>query len=133
MRDRQVEEVRKRLGAQTFVAEWSAGREMAPDEAIRVALRNASTDDPESIEQVTNGRKRASLLTRREMEVAVLVARGLTNRQAAEQLLVAPRTVETHLEHIFAKLGVQTRAEVAAWAARNESLLDVSAVALTNQ
>ena len=40
--------------------------------------------------------------------------------RAAEELLVAPRTIETHLEHIFAKLGVQTRAEVAAWAARQD-------------
>jgi len=61
-----------------------------------------------------------SVLTRREQEVAALVARGLTNRQVAEQLLVAQRTIETHLEHIFAKLGVQTRAELAAWAAREE-------------
>ena len=61
-------------------------------------------------------------MTRREREVAALVARGLTNREAAEKLLVAQRTVETHLEHIFAKLGVQTRAEVAAWAARQDLL-----------
>ena len=49
-----------------------------------------------------------------------MVARGLTNRQTAEKLLVAPRTVETHLEHIFAKLGVQSRAELAAWATRQD-------------
>jgi non-specific serine/threonine protein kinase len=60
------------------------------------------------------------VLTPREREVAALVARGLTNRQAAEQLLVGTRTIETHLEHIFAKLGVQTRAEVAAWATRQD-------------
>jgi non-specific serine/threonine protein kinase len=65
---------------------------------------------------------------RREREVAALVARGLSNREAAEHLLVAQRTVETHLEHIFAKLGVQTRAEVAAWAARQD-LLERSAAA----
>jgi DNA-binding CsgD family transcriptional regulator len=54
------------------------------------------------------------------MKVAGLVARGLTNRQAADVLLVAPRRIETHLEHIFVKLGVQTRAEVAAWAVRRD-------------
>jgi predicted ATPase/DNA-binding CsgD family transcriptional regulator len=133
MRDRQVEEVRRRLGAQTFVSEWSAGREMAPDDVSRLALRSESADDADGVEHLASGRKRTSLLTPRELEVAVLVARGLTNRQAAQQLLVAPRTVETHLEHIFAKLGVQTRAEVAAWAARNESMLDVSSLAGANQ
>jgi non-specific serine/threonine protein kinase len=117
-RDEQVAQVRKRLGPQRFAAEWAAGRDMPPDEASRLALRVGEGGDP-----VEDGKlaSQASVLTRREREVAALVARGLTNRQAAEQLLVAPRTVETHLEHIFAKLGVQTRAEVAAWAARNES------------
>jgi non-specific serine/threonine protein kinase len=69
------------------------------------------------------------MLTRRELEVAALVARGLTNRQVAEQLLVATRTIETHLEHIFSKLGVQTRAELAGWAARQDALAATSAPA----
>jgi DNA-binding CsgD family transcriptional regulator len=96
---------------------------MASDEAVRVALRSGALAAAEDGMDGA-GRKRSSVLTRREMEVVVLVARGLTNRQAAEQLLVAPRTVETHLEHIFAKPGVQTRADVAAWAVRNEALPD---------
>ena len=123
-RDRQVEEVRRRLGAHTFTAEWSAGREMSADDGVRLALRLGWADAPDGAAEASGGRKRSSVLTRREMEVAVLVARGLTNRQAAEQLLVASRTIETHLEHIFGKLGVQTRAEVAAWAARNETQPD---------
>jgi non-specific serine/threonine protein kinase len=94
---------------------------MAPDEAARLALRVGVGDLADGQDEVGAGGKRASVLTRREQEVATLVARGMTNRQAAEQLLVAPRTIETHLEHIFAKLGVQTRAEVAAWAARKEA------------
>ena len=55
-----------------------------------------------------------------------LVARGLTNRQVAEQLLVTPRTIETHLEHIFAKLGVQTRTELVAWAVRQDVVVPAS-------
>src|SRR5439155_25280188 len=115
-RERQVEEIRKRLGAQTFATEWAAGRGIGPDEAARLALRPGSATSDEESPPASS----VSPLTRREQEVAALVARGLTNRQAAEKLLVAPRTVETHLEHIFAKLGVQTRAEVAAWAARQD-------------
>src|SRR5262249_46583782 len=94
-RDRQGEGGGKRARGQTFAAEWFAGREMSSDEAIRLALRLGSADGADDDAEP----KRASVLTPREMEVAVLVARGLTNRQAAEQLLVAPRTVETHLEH----------------------------------
>jgi predicted ATPase/DNA-binding CsgD family transcriptional regulator len=114
-RDRQVDEIHRRLGVQTFTAEWAAGRAIGPEEAAQFALRPGLALDDESRAAIG-----MSVLTRREREVAALVARGLTNRQAAEQLLVAPRTVETHLEHIFAKLGVQTRAEVAAWAARED-------------
>jgi len=118
-RERQVQQIRKRLGVHTFAAEWAAGRAIGPDEAARLALRVATADAPDA-DAVPSGATRRPLLTRRELQVAALVVRGLTNRQAAEQLLVAPRTIETHLEHIFSKLGVQTRAEVAAWAARQD-------------
>src|SRR5262249_40314990 len=60
---------------------------------------------------------RAVPLSAREHEVAVLVARGLTNRQIAEQLVIAPRTADNHVQHIFDKLGVSSRAQVAAWVA----------------
>lgn len=54
-------------------------------------------------------------LTRREREVAALVAEGLTNREIATRLFVSERTVDGHLEHIREKLGVSSRAQVAAW------------------
>jgi predicted ATPase/class 3 adenylate cyclase/DNA-binding CsgD family transcriptional regulator len=59
-------------------------------------------------------------LTPTEEQVVALVAEGLTNPQIAERLLIARSTVKTHLDHIFAKLGVTSRAELAARAARNE-------------
>jgi DNA-binding CsgD family transcriptional regulator len=59
-------------------------------------------------------------LTAREYEVARLVATGSTNREVATQLVVTPKTVASHLEHIMNKLGVARRAEIAAWAARIE-------------
>jgi DNA-binding CsgD family transcriptional regulator/tetratricopeptide (TPR) repeat protein len=58
-----------------------------------------------------------SPLTGRELEVAVLVADGLTNGEIADRLGVAPKTVSAHVEHILAKLGVGRRTEVAAWVA----------------
>jgi non-specific serine/threonine protein kinase len=54
-------------------------------------------------------------LTQREQEVAVLIAHGLTNRQIAARLVIAPRTAENHVQHIFDKVGVSSRAQVAAW------------------
>ena len=62
-----------------------------------------------------------SPLTRREFEVARLVARGLTNREIAEELRITARTAGSHLEHIRAKLGVSRRSEIAAWATAIEA------------
>src|SRR5450759_3508250 len=53
--------------------------------------------------------------SRREREVAALVADGLTNREIGARLFIAERTVDGHLEHIREKLGVNSRAQVAAW------------------
>jgi DNA-binding CsgD family transcriptional regulator len=58
-------------------------------------------------------------LTDAEQRVAQLVAGGLANREVAERLFLSRYTVETHLKHVFAKLGVSTRAELAALAPRN--------------
>jgi len=54
-------------------------------------------------------------LTARELQVAGLVAAGLTNQAIARRLAVAPRTAEAHVENIRRKLGVRSRAQIAAW------------------
>jgi DNA-binding CsgD family transcriptional regulator len=55
-------------------------------------------------------RNGVAALTARELQVATLVTEGLTNRQVAAQLFVTVKTVEMHLSHVFAKLGVSNRA-----------------------
>ena len=69
-----------------------------------------------------DGSKRSSELpgglTRREVEVARLVAKGRSNRDIAEILSLSPRTVNKHLEQIYAKLGVENRTSAAALAVR---------------
>lgn len=65
------------------------------------------------------GATRAALpggLTRREAEVVVLLARGLTNREIGAELHVSRKTVSAHLEHVYAKLGVSSRTEAALFA-----------------
>jgi DNA-binding CsgD family transcriptional regulator len=57
-------------------------------------------------------------LTPAEQHVVALVAEGMTNAQIAERLLMGRATVKTHLEHIFTKLGVRTRAALASEATR---------------
>jgi DNA-binding CsgD family transcriptional regulator len=56
-------------------------------------------------------------LTRRERQVAALVASGRTNRQIGRVLGISEKTTEVHLQHVMAKLAARSRAEVAAWAA----------------
>ena len=57
-------------------------------------------------------------LTGRELDVARLVARGLSNGAIADELYISRKTVSTHVSHILAKLGMSSRTEVAAWAIR---------------
>jgi DNA-binding CsgD family transcriptional regulator len=59
-------------------------------------------------------------LTAREREVAALVADGLTNGQLADRLFISPKTAAVHVSNILAKLGLSTRAEIAAWAVRHD-------------
>src|SRR3989442_1670311 len=60
-------------------------------------------------------------LSPRELEVAGMVAQGLTNREIAARLFISERTVDGHLEHLREKLGVNTRSQVTAWVVRQES------------
>jgi predicted ATPase/DNA-binding CsgD family transcriptional regulator len=104
-----VERVRKVL-ADGFRAAWEQGRAMSLDEAVAYASRGRGE------------RKRPSTgwasLTPTEIEVVRRIAEGLTNQQIAERLFISRSTVKVHLVHIFAKLGVSTRAELASAATR---------------
>lgn len=61
-------------------------------------------------------------LSRREREVASLVAEGLTSREIGKKLFISERTAEGHIEQIRSKLGFHSRAEIAAWVVRSESI-----------
>jgi DNA-binding NarL/FixJ family response regulator len=64
--------------------------------------------------------KRADLLARREADVARLVADGLTNEQIGARLFISERTVDSYVRSILTKLGFSSRAQVAAWMARED-------------
>jgi non-specific serine/threonine protein kinase len=104
--ERDVAAVRAQLDAEAFAAAWAAGRALTLDQAIAEAL----TPGP-AAETATS----PAPLTAREFEVAAHIAAGLTNRQIAAALSLSPHTVERHVEHILNKLGLGSRAQVAAW------------------
>jgi DNA-binding CsgD family transcriptional regulator/tetratricopeptide (TPR) repeat protein len=109
-RERAVAIARGALGRARFVAATVAGR-AAPLSEVVERVRNVAAT-------LTVPRAPGALsdpLTRREREVATLVARGLTNRQIAESLVISERTVDTHVANIFSKLELKTRAQVAVW------------------
>jgi class 3 adenylate cyclase/DNA-binding CsgD family transcriptional regulator len=67
------------------------------------------------IPSARSGRGADGPLSRREMEVALLVAEGLTNSEIAERLVLSVRTIESHLDHVYSRLGMSSRAALARW------------------
>ncbi|MGE0488678.1 MAG: response regulator [Vulcanimicrobiota bacterium] len=101
--------------------------------SIRLVAEGKTTLDPAVTEKVTarlvelvSGRAAAEEsgpLSGREIEVVELVARGMTNRQIAEQLVIAEKTARNHVSRILEKLGLTRRSQAAAWAMR-QGLVD---------
>ena len=80
-------------------------------ERARRALRSLGVRLPSA----RSGRGSGDPLSRREMEVARLVAEGLTNAEIADKLVLSIRTVESHLDHIYGRLAISSRVALAAW------------------
>ncbi len=116
------------LGEAVWEAALAEGRAMTQEEAIEYALSEgepalAAASAPER----PPAGKPPGRLTRREREVAALIARGLTtNRQLSAELFISERTVETHVRNILRKLGLGSRAQLAAWAAERQPLEDLN-------
>ena len=91
--------------------------------AIRAACRGEVHLDAAVARQLTRsltapGPRAVAALTEREREVLLLVARGLSNQEIADALVISERTARTHVSHIMGKLGVASRTQAALWAIR---------------
>ncbi|MFL5673904.1 MAG: ATP-binding protein [Chloroflexota bacterium] len=113
--DRTEAEARAALGAAAFEAAHRAGLAMTRDEVVDYALEIRRPATSPAVRSTSD-----SPLSRREMEVAGLVADGATNAQVAARLFISERTVESHVASIFNKLGVDTRLQVAQWFSRSQ-------------
>lgn len=102
---------RAAIGDSAFDASFAQGGELPLEELLDDALeeRQAPPAGRERRAQASTG------LTRRELEVADLVADGLSNKEIAASLVISLRTAEAHVEHILSKLGFSSRSQVAAW------------------
>jgi DNA-binding CsgD family transcriptional regulator len=105
-----VQGARNGLGEEQFDAGWEAGAAMSTDEGIAYARRGRGE------------RKRPpsgwDSLTPTERDVVRLVSEGLGNKDIGDRLFISPRTVQTHLTHVYAKLGLTSRMQLAQEAVR---------------
>jgi predicted ATPase/DNA-binding CsgD family transcriptional regulator len=103
---------REQVGGQAFDAEWARGQQMAWEDVVALALESPRPDPVAATHQEHD--QRLGLLTKREQEVLRLLARGWSNRQIADELVIGVRTVETHVDRVLHKLELKTRAEAVA-------------------
>ena len=99
------------MGEQDFQAAWDEGAALTIDEAIAYVRRRRGE------------RKRPSegwaSLTPTELDVVKLASEGLGNKEIASRLLISPRTVQAYLSHMYSKLGISSRVQLAQEASRH--------------
>jgi non-specific serine/threonine protein kinase len=117
-RQRTVKVARRALGERRFTAAYAHGAALDLDAVVREAAYELGEagprgDDAAGDQVVAVGSVAApGLLTRREREIAELVASGLSNREIATRLFISKRTVDAHVEHIFSKLEISSRVQL---------------------
>ncbi|MFE8011141.1 ATP-binding protein [Streptomyces antibioticus] len=107
------ERVRAALGPAALRRGYDRGAALALPDVVAYALDENGGDPPERPADAAHGVR----LTRREAQVAALVAEGLANQQIADRLVIARRTAEGHVERVLSKLGLSNRSQIAAWVA----------------
>ena len=104
------ESATRALGEARFAAEFEAGKRLSRQAAMGLAL-----NEPDAGKVAPSLGAETGPLAKREVEVARLVAEGLSNKEVAARLFISERTVATHVGHILDKLGFGSRAQIAGW------------------
>ena len=108
---------RSQVGEEAWERAWEEGRAMTLQEAVSYALEEEESDPlTTSAPGEPSAGQTLVVLSRREEEVAAMVAQGMSNRQIAQELFLSARTIEKHISKILRKLGLASRTEIAAWA-----------------
>jgi DNA-binding CsgD family transcriptional regulator len=110
---RVVEQVKAALGDRRYQAAYAKGTGTSLDDVVRRAVGTSS--GAARVATMAASASASAELTRREREIAALVASGLSNREIAAQLFISKRTVDAHVEHIFGKLDISSRVQLTVW------------------
>jgi predicted ATPase/class 3 adenylate cyclase/DNA-binding CsgD family transcriptional regulator len=112
--------IRAQLDEAAFAVFWAEGRTMTPEQALAAKgttlMFTPTQEEPASPPKAPTLSTYPDGLTSREVEVLCLVAQGMTNEQVAEQLVISPRTVNTHLTSIYGKIGISSRSAATRYA-----------------
>ena len=118
-RQHAVAAAREALGTSRYLTAYHRGAALGRDTVVREALdearellAGAGCGDAADVGAAARGPARAALLTRREREIAELVASGLSNREIGSRLFISKRTVDAHVDHIFGKLEISSRIQL---------------------
>ena len=119
-RQHTVKMARQALGERRFTAAYAHGAALGLDAVVReAAYEIGEAPGPQGVDVdaagdpvAAGGEAVPGLLTRREREIAELVASGLSNREIATRLFISKRTVDAHVEHIFGKLEISSRVQL---------------------
>ncbi len=113
LREPYLATARSRLDEASWEDAWAEGRTMSMEQAMEYALSEEKPVTPPSPDSEQPSSDGPSSLTPREKEVAILVARGLTNRQIASELVLSEHTVHHHVTNILKKLNLTSRQQIA--------------------
>jgi DNA-binding NarL/FixJ family response regulator len=115
------------LGPEAITRLWAEGSGLEASSAVDLALTppqppaGSDGDDAAGVSQRHGAKTAASGgLTPREREIVALIVQGRSNKAIAGELVISPATAARHVANILLKLGFSSRAQVAAWAAREE-------------
>jgi DNA-binding NarL/FixJ family response regulator len=113
----EVAATRRRLGEKGFTTAWAEGRSMTAEQVLIAQSAATSVDTSQMAIRIAHVPVvYPDDLTAREVDVLRLVAKGMTDAQVAQALVISPRTVNTHLTSIYSKIGVSSRSEATRYA-----------------
>jgi len=110
--ERSVSLITRAIGQTAYDAAFARGRAMTVGEGVAFAVQDKQGTEPPPDKSAPD-----PVLTRRQLEIARLIAEDLTNRQIADRLFLSERTVETHITNILNKLGLSSRVQLSRWIA----------------